>query len=477
MSPDNLYIKNPSVTLYAFHLRSELGSEVVKEAAELWEKLTTLSEKFAIPELHNFTNQLICYQNGHYSPAAELSQTTEHLELLPQRVLDFHQTSPTSNLTLRGSLYPVKLHDVYAVDLTLFYANQQVEISQLSQLNPQGCLSPAYLQTSAASLGQTLLLYAEPLEGMVANQALAEACLQAFWRDSPAALPPLVQSGQLLGGAIFEYEIGSEQVSNHIHILVWLGNTDTLKQAETINSHLLNLFCCRNKILYSYAQSRQSNTQGRSLYAHLEQYNHTFKQSATTTQRRLQELQRLLEEMPVKSLQYAERLRELQDYHTTIEANLLNYQNWLENIRQLSQPEDKLEFLQFFYNRSCSTLQKQIQIDLNYLTPGQQLFAQLIPTLQGLVEVHSIASGFERQHHLEIFVALLAFTLEGAAISVKLDYDHQFAEHILAVLSIPHLENFWGNHFLEMLIHLLASGLPLGVVGILLMILLPKLFR
>ncbi|MEK8021310.1 MAG: hypothetical protein VSS75_030925, partial [Candidatus Parabeggiatoa sp.] len=64
MNQENLRIKNPSVTLYAFHLRSEMTLEVVADAPHLWEKLRHIGEFFAMPDFQYFTDRMICYQKG-----------------------------------------------------------------------------------------------------------------------------------------------------------------------------------------------------------------------------------------------------------------------------------------------------------------------------------------------------------------------------------------------------------------------------
>jgi hypothetical protein len=71
MTQPKLRIKNPSLTLYAFHLRHD-AMGLVDEAPHLWEKLTQLSEYFSAPELQELPAQLMCYQNGNYYPEGEL---------------------------------------------------------------------------------------------------------------------------------------------------------------------------------------------------------------------------------------------------------------------------------------------------------------------------------------------------------------------------------------------------------------------
>jgi hypothetical protein len=57
----------------------------------------------------------------------------------------------------------VQLQDTYALDLTLLAADT-LEINQLKNLNFQGCLLPHNIQ---ASLGQTLVLFAKPVDFLV----------------------------------------------------------------------------------------------------------------------------------------------------------------------------------------------------------------------------------------------------------------------------------------------------------------------
>jgi len=58
MTQSNLHLKNPSLTLYAFHLRSDAVAEVVADAPDLWEKLAQLGDYFAAPELRQLPAQL-----------------------------------------------------------------------------------------------------------------------------------------------------------------------------------------------------------------------------------------------------------------------------------------------------------------------------------------------------------------------------------------------------------------------------------
>jgi len=84
MTQQSHRVKNPSITLYAFHICTDMTTVVVENAARLWENLAQLSQKLSISELGQLTNNLICYQNRKYNPDGEQGQLTNFLELIPQ---------------------------------------------------------------------------------------------------------------------------------------------------------------------------------------------------------------------------------------------------------------------------------------------------------------------------------------------------------------------------------------------------------
>jgi hypothetical protein len=57
-------------------------------------------------------------------------------------------------------------------------------------------------------------------------------------------------------------------------------------------------------------------------------------------------------------------------------------------------------------------LQEQIQTDINYLTPGQELFGQFVDTIRGIVEIEQAKS----DRSLETTVQILGIGFGGGAI-------------------------------------------------------------
>ncbi|MDJ0712871.1 MAG: hypothetical protein QNJ54_01465 [Prochloraceae cyanobacterium] len=399
MSETAFQIKNPSVTLYAFHLCQDLTQEPEQlrpDAERLWQNCAALSELLAIPELKSFPEKL-------QSQPTKIPITSRYIKLLPDNGrLKYTPLLQIEGYPLTIEVYPLQIHDTYALDLTLYYQNLTVSASQFSHLNPQGCLLASKIQ---ASLGQTLVLYAEPVGSPQEDRKLADACVDAFLSKTDQQQPFFSASGQLFGSPIFEYDNGQEKPREQCHILVWLNrHPETLKLATLTYFSFLNLLCCRSKILFAYHEARWCYRQTREFYAELEDEVELFKKLLNQPEERLEQLKQKLTQIPPKSFKYAGYLRDIEDHKTAIATNTKNYEYWLQKIRSSSLEIDDLEFLENFLTQSCQRFQAQIQVNLNYLTPGQQLFEQMLVTIRGLVEIeqaHSDRKRLENEKEIE----------------------------------------------------------------------------
>ncbi len=274
MNPTNqtLGIRNPSLSLYAFHLRKSIAPNtpqgVEDDAEHLWQKLQEIGQKLQIPELASLQSKLISYENGTYKPAAEDEKGGNFVDLLnPGTSPHLSEVTLTNGLQLKSVISAFLVDDTYAAELNL-YCEESADVSQLSGLNPAGCLLPSQIQ---ASFGQTLLLLAQPADSASDWQKLADACVAALLKDAPAPpAPNLIAKGKLFGSPIFEYDTGELDPIKRCHILVWLDSCETRTRAGEASGLLRLLLCFRHKILYSYWVSRASNQKARRLYAELE---------------------------------------------------------------------------------------------------------------------------------------------------------------------------------------------------------------
>ncbi len=402
-------IANPKLTLFAFHLRNNLAQgseETVKNANLLWEDCQKLGQKLGVVRLESLIDKLKKDSNNKIGifPGSE-SPASNYLELLTSEpFLDFSANPDGTSLQLRGEVYPLQIHDTFAVDITLRYPYSNVEITQLSGLNPESYLSPNQIQ---ASLGKTFVLFAQPLEKVENPQTFADACItNLFPNIEPKKLllyPP--NTGYFLGSPIFEYDISAENLAQKLHVLVWLNcdlKTEELEAKGNYYQPLINLLCCRNKIIYTYTQSRWCNAQARRLYKQLEERIEAFKNIPPETEERLNELKTWLIEIPKLILEYSRYLRDLEVHIKTIETNVKNYRLFLSKLQSYAlQDKDNLEFLEEWLKYSDQTLTEQIKVDLGYLNPGKQLFEQMIGTIRGIVEVEQAESDRNLQNTIQ----------------------------------------------------------------------------
>ncbi|MEG4346299.1 hypothetical protein QUB70_23920 [Microcoleus sp. A003_D6] len=380
-------IKNPSITLYPFHLRSdgdEGYQEPAKNAEHIWQNLVdNVGKKFDFPELKSLKDNLICYKDGKYDTAGENANLSYQKLIKNGETLNFQPLTQPDSPKLYGSIEPMRIHDTYAADLTFYYNNATISVYNLKELNPQGCLLPNQIQ---ASIGQTLLLYAEPVV-YDDYRVLADKCVRAFVEEGIETELKITAAGRLFGYPIFEYDNPAQKC----HILVWLQqNPETSHLITTdFNYYLMNILCARSKILFVYNQATESYRLGQKIANKLEKLLPEFNQIESEPNReyKLTKLKNLLAAICSLVFDYAQELRYLQEFSTTIDINADTYGKAYARIKALSIEGDDLQFLRKFRILSDRKYQSQIQKYLNYLMANQDFFQQTISTIRGMVEI------------------------------------------------------------------------------------------
>ena len=348
-------------------------------------------------ELSDIKQQLICYENGNYQPTAEdRLDFGNYCNLLRGRLneIDFQLSDNTSGLIIEGSLSPFRVHDIYALDLTLRIKNT-VEISQLDQLNIQSHLSSFNIDFQP-SLGQTLLFYAETQISSENYPDLAHNCISQLMPSNSNL--ELVSEGKILGCSVFVYDNWEIELNKQNHILLFFNSSSTPpEKLGEASRDLLLLMCSYHKILYAYNQSRSCKHNCTPLYKYLEEQIKNFSQTAQSHDR-LQNFKQLLSELPQKSLEYSKILRDLEDHKNTIKNNIFNYEKLTNKLQQLSNRE--ITFLQAFLDYAQNKLSLQIKADQNFLIPGQKMFQELISNIRGIVAIDQVES--DRKFQLDL---------------------------------------------------------------------------
>ena len=411
-------MKNFSITLYAFHLRHTLAQtpdQVVKESILLWDNLADMGvSAFPATSLKDLKSNLICYENGQYTPQKEIGRKTQWLT--NSQHLDLGSFSTTDGFKININLQPFLLNDTYAVDLTLFpeSANIDINVPQIQHFKPS-CFLPSQIQ---ASLGQTLWIYGEVDANNTHQdcQLLAEKIANALVAATNLN-PVFTDSGELFASSLFIYQANDPNEPNNpvkqCQILILLNNqqANTVQLIVDAGEWVLKLLCCYHKILFVNYQASQSYSNARSIYSYLENKIQEFQTLISNPKTQISDLKKLLSEIPQKSFDYTRCLQDLQTHNTSIQTNIKNYRTCLNKITAINN-QTSPQFWQDFLDKECKKLQEQIQTDINYLTPGQELFGQFVDTIRGIVETEQT----ESDRSLETTVQVLGIGFGGGAI-------------------------------------------------------------
>jgi len=114
---------------------------------------------------------------------------------------------------------------------------------------------------------------------------------------------------------------------------------------------------------------------------------------------RLKSLKQILEKIPKDYLYYSRYVRDLKAHKTAFETNTTNYKISLENIENISNTPP---YWQDFLNKTCPLWHRQIETDINYLSPGQQLFEQMVNAIRGIAETDQLESDRRLERTIQI---------------------------------------------------------------------------
>ncbi|AFY53448.1 hypothetical protein Riv7116_0867 [Rivularia sp. PCC 7116] len=386
----------PKLTLYAFHLYKNLAddSKPVKNSTHLWKKCQEIGKKLGIPKLESLS-------------------TSENQQVSNEDFIKFTAIKHQDN-HLNGEINRLLIHDTYALDLTFRYPQKEVVLTDLTGLNQDNCLLASNIN---ASLGQTLVFFAQPVGIINDEKAFADACVKALISESEFNKLNLScqGKGKLLNSSIFEYNNNSDSPQEQCHILIWLNTNQETTDLENYGEYyypLIELLNCRHKIIYARSESRWCYQQARKKYSNLEEKVNLFNNlKDNPADSKLKEFNQWLNEIPAISFEYSRYLRDLELQRNTIQTNLRNYKIYLEKLKAIWIKDD-LEFLSSFSELAEDTFIEQINTDLAYLTPAQSLFEQLIESIRGIVEIEQT----KRDRNLNTTINTLGIGFGGGAI-------------------------------------------------------------
>lgn len=227
----------------------------------------------------------------------------------------------------------------------------EVEVNLLNSFNPENCL--LLPKSDKIFLGQTILLTAwittkTQQRNATYLQNLANTCYKELLGNNA---PPLYRSGELFGSSIFEYGKPRE-ADNSPHVLIWLFRDEAADLTlQNCFKSIFDLFFYRSKIIKAFHDSRIDYEKLTQYYSHLDPFFDKLQDKLDSANpdkddSYLDEFKTQLKQLACDSLQYTRRLRKLEDFANTIEINLYNYNETIEQIRaKLETDKEELSFL------------------------------------------------------------------------------------------------------------------------------------
>ncbi|MCT7954255.1 hypothetical protein [Laspinema palackyanum] len=405
----------PNLYVFAYSLREDAEGKI----NPLWQYGDNI--------LHHFTEKtlipnLVFPENG----------TSNRSDLLTDVSLHF---LPEKSPQIEGFAQPQQLQDSYVLWLNVGYSDEDdtaetVPVQVLSKFNPNDVLT---LPNSDQLLGQTLLITAwlttktKPKDVKFLRN-IADQCGQSLLGK---AAPPFYRAGELFDSPIFEY--GKPSLSLHPPLLIWLFYSKTAdNQYDNCQQELIALLLYRTKIVKAFHDSRVVYAKLDTDYGQIEQKLDDLQKKldstdALTSDQDLDSFKSQLKGFARDSLQYTRLLRKMEDFANTIEINLYNYLETIDEIcAKLGIDKEELSFLKHFGENTAPHFRRQIKADLGYFEHGTELMDQAIASIRGIVEIDQAKSDRlrleqekQRDRHLETLIYVISAGLAGAGIAAS----------------------------------------------------------
>jgi len=208
-------------------------------------------------------------------------------------------------------------------------------------LNPNHVLSlPQAEEFSGQFVGQTLLITAWLTTKTQQRdrdylRRVADQCCQSLLGEYA---PQCDREGELFASPIFAYSKPTQR-DKYPHVLVWLFRDEKAdRQYNYYQQELIALFLYRSKIIKAFQNSRLVYDCLDRAYRNLEnsldrlQTDLNCPHDVVTNDDDLEKFKTQLKTFATESLPYTRFLRKMEDFHNTIEINLHNYNQIIDQI-------------------------------------------------------------------------------------------------------------------------------------------------
>jgi hypothetical protein len=270
---------------------------------------------------------------------------------------------------IKRTLSPYLLHDTLILDLE-------------STLNRAAVASLHSCRVSLpSSLGQCFFLF---VQADTASDELAHT----LGHDALGVGDSQPIKAELLGSPIWEF------VQHGISYYVWIRPSRELDGDEV--AHIYNRLCCRAKIEYAVQQAADAYKRGLVHYQQIEDCLSAIHPLEPTTNgeeraKRMAILEKILSSLPLHSHNLARCERDLGSYRLLLTNSQANAH------RSAAYLPSTDTFLKAYFAEDCAIHLRQIEHDLNVLSPGRRYADQAIEAIRAMVGLDSQKLQMERQ--------------------------------------------------------------------------------
>ena len=451
MGKQSIKLYPPHIYLFAFYQKDKpavLTSSVGDSADWLWSQCDNIINKIIWKKPDKFRLKL-CFEdeddNVTHIPLAKYHQNENqnqndeiyipYLELISSKQEDnriyFPSDAENKDYDYDDFIYPVKSYDCYGIGLRIrhpaaIYGNK-INAKAIELFNKDNCL---IFQENDKFIGQTLIIRVPlPLDDKnqqpEALKQLADNYIWALFPDDNSEsgtpvykyrTPPFNQGGELFDNSpIFEYGI-FRQLTTYRHILVWF-----LSDEDKFNlcyKELFDLFCFRAEVINAYQTS--CNKDKKATIAVYQQIKDKIKSMVEKTetlglnQNELQEFNSQLTALLRMSLDYADKLRVLEDNQNKIVVKSRYYAEKIREIKSII-PHEDIKFLENFHQKTCDYFQGQVTTEIDYFRHGFGLIDKAIASIRGQVAIDLAEAERRRDSNEQCFQLAIGsgFTVAG----------------------------------------------------------------
>ncbi|MDZ8240228.1 MAG: hypothetical protein RMZ69_24290 [Nostoc sp. ChiQUE01a] len=358
---------------------------------------------------------------------------------------------------LEGYYYPLQIGDTYALQVDYSgkldangkpnYTPQDIDNTPFIKLKEE---ITNRLSQQTGTIGQTWLLWGKLSETKTEAEVeeIAKECYTKIVSDYKWQRD-FIGKGKLGEGTIFELwycpqnlgvdgkEFWDEFRKLSYHILIWLfpehiSPDEMRKQVQNLYYDFLRLWQYRNKVVWSYYQSRYQKHILKREYIEIQpsiQQTSELPKLLQSNNLKLSKLQESLTKNLINLSDYTIALNYLENQSLTIKLNLDNYQSHLADIQQKYTTSD-LKFLEKFSESEFygKKYQRQVEVDYAILSPGLTLLQNLNNTIQGIIDLEQTKS--DRTLNTTIAIAGVGLATSQIASAVILAQPNNYQQHL-----------------------------------------------